>query len=230
MSDAPAQPIPPPPRPGDALPPNILPPDRGPTSPLRWLFVLAPVLVILVVGTGLLQRWSSVLQDGIRDLRRWQTEASNAEERRPEEPRAPTADHRRAPSEPSTGDPAAEAEAELDVAAVLARLPDADLELGARYFRMCTICHSASGDAGHKLGPNLWGIAGRRKAAYRDFRYSQALRGIGGTWTDADLAAYLHNPRRYAPGTSMALAGIRDPDKLAGLVAYLHTLSSDPPR
>jgi cytochrome c len=206
MSDAPANP--------DPAPPGLPPDQRGGTSPLRWAFVLAPVLVILVVGAALVQRWAAPLHDALRGAPGSQSESRHA-------PPIPPSQHED-PAEPAPAP-------ELDVAAVVAAVPDADLTLGARYFRICSICHTAAKGEGHRLGPNLWGIVGRRKAGAANFQYSQALRGLGGTWTDADLVAYLHNPRHFAPGTSMAFAGINDPARLAALVAYLHTLSARHP-
>ena len=65
------------------------------------------------------------------------------------------------------------------------------------------------------------------KAAHSDFRYSAALRAKGGTWSYLELAEYLHNPRTFAPGTSMFFAGMRDNQRIADLIAYLRTLADN---
>lgn len=130
-----------------------------------------------------------------------------------------------APAVPAP-EPRAEASAAVpfDPARVVQKLASADLQQGERWFRICGVCHTADADAGHKVGPNLWGISGRGKASLDGFHYSQALRDQGGTWTDQELAAYLHEPRRHTPGTSMTFAGIKNEDRLASIIAYLRTL------
>ena len=111
---------------------------------------------------------------------------------------------------------------------MLALLKDANPEDGARLFRMCMPCHAGEKGAPHKIGSNLWGIVGSRKAAHPDYRYSAALKARGGTWSYRELAEYLHNPRTFAPGTSMAFAGMTDNRRIADLLAYLRTLSDNP--
>jgi cytochrome c len=122
----------------------------------------------------------------------------------------------------------ARTDAAFDASVVVARLAAADPEEGAKTFRMCAICHSGEKGAPHKIGSNLWGIVGSRKAALPGFNYSTALKAKGGTWSYEDLAEYLHNPRTYAPGTSMAFAGMTDGGRIANLIAYLRTLSDNP--
>ena len=43
----------------------------------------------------------------------------------------------------------------------------------------------------------------------------------GIAWTPEKLFQYLENPRRVVPGTTMAFAGIGDPQRRADLIAYL---------
>jgi cytochrome c len=50
----------------------------------------------------------------------------------------------------------------------------------------------------------------------------------GGDWNYADLAAFLHSPKVWLPGTKMIFAGVSDPADLADLIAYLRTLSDNP--
>ncbi len=113
----------------------------------------------------------------------------------------------------------------FDPAFVVAMLPQADVENGARSFRMCRACHANEKGASSFIGPNLWDIVGRPKAKARDFQYSPVLAGMGGVWTHEDLAAFLHSPRAFAPGTKMAFAGVPDPKRIADLIAYLSTLT-----
>jgi len=100
----------------------------------------------------------------------------------------------------------------------------ADAETGAKIFNKCKACHSADQGGANKVGPNLWGIVGRAKASHAGFNYSDALQAKGGDWTLPDLAAFLHNPKEYVPGTKMIFPGISDSAELSDLLAYLNTL------
>ena len=54
------------------------------------------------------------------------------------------------------------------------------------------------------------------------------LAGKEGAWTLAKLDAWLENPMAWAEGTTMAYAGIQDPDQRAAVIAYLRSLAEDP--
>lgn len=117
----------------------------------------------------------------------------------------------------------------FDASAIVARIAGADPGEGAALFRMCGACHTSGKGEIHKVGPNLWGIVGRDIAAAPDFRYSRSLRERNGVWSYAELAAFLNDPRKHTPGTSMAFRGIEDGTRLANMLAYLRTLADDPP-
>lgn len=123
----------------------------------------------------------------------------------------------------------AAAPAAFDPAQVVAALPTANPENGKGTFRKCLACHSAEKGAASKAGPNLWGVLGRPHGGAEDFKgYSEALKSKGGDWTFADLAAFLHKPREWLPGTKMIFAGVADTGELADLVAYMRTLADSP--
>jgi cytochrome c len=184
--------------------------DAIATSPLRWLLVIVPLLVIAAAATNLAGLW--VLPG--------QQSGGNA-------PASKLAiDPRRGDSDSAAGKP--EPEPQFDARAVVGLLARANVEAGERQFRMCTACHPAEKGAPHRVGSNLWNIIGQHKAAPPQFSYSAALKAKGGTWSYQDLADYLNNPRQFAPGTSMAFVGITDPERLANLIAFLRTLSDNP--
>ena len=149
------------------------------------------------------------------------------EQRRAKEQRpvAPQQGVRRAPTESSGVDAR---DSEFDIGVVLGLLAKADPKEGATVFKMCAACHGDEKDGPHKVGNNLWNIVGSPKAARPDYRYSQALRAKGGTWSYRELAEYMHNPRTSVPGTSMAFAGIRDNERMANLIAYMRTRADKP--
>jgi len=100
----------------------------------------------------------------------------------------------------------------------------APVDRGALLAGQCRSCHTMAPDSANRIGPNLWGVVGRRVASSSGYRYSDALRNVGGTWTREQLKRYLADPPAFAPGTSMAVATGYTDQQLADLVAYLETL------
>jgi len=95
---------------------------------------------------------------------------------------------------------------------------------GAVLFNRCTICHSNAKGAANKLGPNLFGVVGRKAGTYPGFSYSAAMKRAGFVWTPARLRDYLATPQKLVPGNAMPFAGIPNPQQRADIVAYLGTL------
>jgi len=89
---------------------------------------------------------------------------------------------------------------------------------------MCAMCHTATKGGPTILGPNLYGIVGRKSASVSGFAYSGAMKASGITWTSDKLKAYLPSPANLVPGTKMAFAGVKNPAQLDNVVAYLETL------
>lgn len=109
-------------------------------------------------------------------------------------------------------------------------LHEASAEAGAQVFeRRCATCHDGAKDGKPSKGPNLWNIFGRKAATFTDFKYSDAMRASGHTWTYATLDYYLSDTERAVPGKSMDLAGLRSAKMRADLLAYLRTLNDTPP-
>ncbi len=90
--------------------------------------------------------------------------------------------------------------------------------------RSCSACHVAAKDGPKRLGPPLFGVVGRKAGTVEGFRYSEANKKSGVTWTPEVLDKYLVNPKKFIPGTTMAFAGVRKDDDRADLIAYLATL------
>lgn len=116
-------------------------------------------------------------------------------------------------------------EVKVDVIALLAK---ANVENGANLIKKCTICHDLTKDGPNRVGPNLWGIIGNKKAHRSDFAYSKALADKGGTWTYEDLFHMIHKPASFIPGTKMNFIGFKKPEDVADVIAYLNTLSDNP--
>ena len=113
-----------------------------------------------------------------------------------------------------------------DEGALLTIRPSEDERSGAALALRCAGCHTMNEGQLGALGPNLFGIIGRRVGASSDFGYSAALRRYGGRWTPARLDAFIANPEQAAPGTSMAFEGIRDSNERRLLIEYLANSSA----
>jgi cytochrome c len=118
----------------------------------------------------------------------------------------------------------------FDAKAVAAMVATAKAEDGAGLFKKCAACHVVKKDAASGAAPNLWGIVNRPKAAQADFaaKYSDALKAKGGEWTYENLAAFIHQPKGYLPGTKMAFAGVKDPAEIANIIAFMRSLADSP--
>lgn len=117
------------------------------------------------------------------------------------------------------------------LAAATAAQAAGDPVAGRAAFAPCASCHAVAPGARSGFGPPLAGIHGRRAAAAPDFRYSDALRRSGLVWDDTTLAAFIRDPGRTVPGTSMRFSGATYSDqRIADLVAYLRSLPAGPAR
>ncbi len=131
----------------------------------------------------------------------------------------------------------AEAPAETAPAEALAGAPmglaalvtAADPAAGKKEIKKCTACHSMNKGGKHRLGPNLWDLIGRPVASAAGYKYSKALKGKSGeSWSYDNLDAFLAKPKGWAPGTKMAFAGLKKPERRADLIAHLRSLSDNP--
>jgi cytochrome c len=123
-----------------------------------------------------------------------------------------------------------EPEVAFDASAVLALLPKADADAGAGIFKKCLSCHTPNKGGADLVGPNLYGVVGRKVGGSPSFagRYSDAMKTHGGEWNWEALAKYLHDPAKAVPDNKMLFAGIPDNADLADLLVYLRTLSDSP--
>jgi cytochrome c len=112
----------------------------------------------------------------------------------------------------------------LECALATASAHAADAAAGEQVSQRCAICHKFDKGSGNGLGPNLFGIVGRKAASLPDFAYSGPLKASKITWTTDNLAKWVAGPAKMVPGTKMAFPGITSKSDIANLIAYLTTL------
>jgi len=118
--------------------------------------------------------------------------------------------------------------ASLSLCALMATsvLAEGSADAGAKVFKKCAACHAVGEGAKNKVGPELNGIFGRNVAAVESFKYSPAFETKaqeGWVWDEQHLTEYLANPMAYIKGTKMVFVGLKKPEEIADLLAYLKT-------
>lgn len=96
-----------------------------------------------------------------------------------------------------------------------------DVENGAEVFKKCRACHQIGEDAKNAVGPLLNGLFGRKSGTIEGFTYSDANKNSGVTWDEATFAKYIADPKAFMPGNKMAFPGIKDPEDIKDLTAFL---------
>jgi cytochrome c len=92
----------------------------------------------------------------------------------------------------------------------------------AAFVRQCAICHTIDKGGENRLGPNLFGVVGKRAGTVPGFKYTNAFRNTATfEWTEGLLGPWIALPAVMVPGTSMGVfPGVSDRDK-DDIVAYV---------
>jgi cytochrome c len=98
---------------------------------------------------------------------------------------------------------------------------EGDAAAGERAFVVCRACHQIGPTAKNFVGPVLNGVVGRKAGTYPGYNYSPANKDSGLTWDEATLEKYLANPQAVVPHTKMIFPGVKDPQKVKDIIAYL---------
>jgi cytochrome c len=91
-------------------------------------------------------------------------------------------------------------------------------------FAVCGACHESKAGAPPSLGPNLFGVGGRKAGAFPDFDYSDAMKAWGKTWDADNLKAFLTDPAKTIPGNKMDYGGASSDAAAKAIADYLMTL------
>ena len=107
-------------------------------------------------------------------------------------------------------------------------LPTADVAAGDKIHQRCLQCHDFEKGGPNKIGPNLYGVVGNKRAHEPTYSYSGAMQTAGGTWGYDELDAFLSNPRATIAGTKMTFAGLSKQQDRVNLIAWLRTKADSP--
>ena len=118
------------------------------------------------------------------------------------------------------------AAAEVPIAALLAT---ADAAKGAEVFKKCASCHTINSGGANGIGPNLYGVMGKKHGHMAGFAYSAGLLAKPGNWDFEGMNEWLKSPKKYVEGTKMSFAGLSKPEDRANLIAYLNAEGSNLP-
>ena len=115
-------------------------------------------------------------------------------------------------------------------AEILPALAKADPKKGEASVALCKVCHAFDKGAPSPIGPNLYGVVGRKIASLEGFNYSPALKAKASEsdWTFEHLDMWLTNPQAFAAGTTMAFPGLPDLQTRADVIDFLRTKSDNP--
>jgi len=102
-----------------------------------------------------------------------------------------------------------------------------DAAAGEKAFGVCRVCHQIGPTAKNGVGPSLNGVVGRKAGTYPGFNYSNSNKNSDLTWNEETLETYLENPQSVVKGTKMIFPGLKDPQKVKDVIAFLKQFRPD---
>ena len=91
-------------------------------------------------------------------------------------------------------------------------------------FAVCSACHESTPKAAPSVGPNLFGVGGRKAGSAPDFDYSDAMKNSTIVWSAETLSAFVLDPAKTIPGNKMDYGGAPDANAAKAIADYLMSL------
>ena len=104
---------------------------------------------------------------------------------------------------------------------------EGDVVAGEKVFKKCAACHVVDSDD-KKVGPSLMNVFGRPAGTQENFTYSNKMIDAGAeglVWDEDSIAEYLANPKGFIKGNKMSFVGLKKPDEIENVIAYLKQFS-----
>ena len=98
------------------------------------------------------------------------------------------------------------------------------VQRGQKLFKKCVHCHTYNQHQGHRIGPNLYGMFGRKAGAISNYDFSEAWKTADFIWTDETLDTYLKAPHKMIPNNRMPFNGLSKPQDRRALIIYMKTI------
>ena len=98
------------------------------------------------------------------------------------------------------------------------------VQRGQKLFKKCVHCHTYNEHQGHRIGPNLYGMFGRKAGAIADYDYSEAWKTADFIWTNKTLDTYLKAPHKMIPNNRMPFNGLSKAEDRRALIKYMKTI------
>ncbi len=107
-------------------------------------------------------------------------------------------------------------------------LAEGDAAKGEKVFKKCQACHDATAEK-NKVGPHLVGIVGRKAASVEGYKYGEGITAKTAeidTWDEAELDAYLTDPKAFVGGKTKMAFKLGKAEDRADVIAYLKSLGN----
>ena len=111
-------------------------------------------------------------------------------------------------------------------------LVPANIAAGKEITAKCSSCHSFAQGGATIVGPDLFGVVGRKPGSHPGMAYSPAMVEFGGknpVWDYDHLDTFLKAPGKDVSGTKMTFVGLKKQEDRIAVIAYLHSLGSTLP-
>ena len=111
-------------------------------------------------------------------------------------------------------------------------LVPANIAAGQAITAKCASCHSFAQGGPTVVGPDLFGVVGRKPGSHPGMAYSAGMIEFGAknpVWDYDHLDTFLKAPGKDVSGTKMTFVGLKKQEDRIAVISYLHSLGSTLP-